>query len=263
MSSRRTARAASCSRPTSPRPRSRFPASATSSTPALARVNRYSYRSKVEQLPIEPICAGSGEPAQGPLRARRRRHLHPALRRAGLRGAARVHRSGDPALVARRRDPAHEGAAPRRASRTSRSSIRRRGARSTTAIAARASSARSTTRNDLTPHRRELARLPLDPRVGRMILEAREPRVPARGAGHRAALGVQDVRDRPLEQQQAADEAHRSSTTRSRSSSATSSCGSGSGAVAGEGESRGPRGRPPAHAHRRRAASRKARATTS
>ena len=63
--------------------------------------------------------------------------------------------------------------------------------------------------NALTPIGRELARLPLDPRIGRMILEAR----------HREALrevlvvasapvSVQDVRDRPLEQQQAADQAH-------------------------------------------------------
>ncbi|HPU12069.1 MAG TPA: DUF3418 domain-containing protein, partial [Ottowia sp.] len=54
----------------------------------------------------------------------------------------------------------------------------------------------------------ELSRLPLDPRVGRMILEARE-----RGALREvliiaAALSVQDVRDRPLEQQAQADQAH-------------------------------------------------------
>ncbi|MFV0679635.1 DUF3418 domain-containing protein, partial [Ottowia sp.] len=54
----------------------------------------------------------------------------------------------------------------------------------------------------------ELARLPLDPRVGRMIVEARE-----RGALREvlviaAALSVQDVRDRPLERQAQADQAH-------------------------------------------------------
>ncbi|WP_038217043.1 ATP-dependent RNA helicase HrpA [Xenophilus azovorans] len=62
--------------------------------------------------------------------------------------------------------------------------------------------------NELTPIGRELAKLPLDPRVGRMILEARE-----RGALQEvlvvaAALSVQDVRDRPLEAQQQADQAH-------------------------------------------------------
>ncbi len=62
--------------------------------------------------------------------------------------------------------------------------------------------------NELTAMGAELARLPLDPRVGRMILEAR-----ARGALDEvlviaSALSVQDVRDRPMEAQQQADQAH-------------------------------------------------------
>jgi len=62
--------------------------------------------------------------------------------------------------------------------------------------------------NELTPLGMELSRLPLDPRVGRMLLEAR-----SRGALDEAlviasALSVQDVRDRPMEAQQQADAAH-------------------------------------------------------
>ena len=62
--------------------------------------------------------------------------------------------------------------------------------------------------NELTPMGQELAKLPLDPRVGRMILEARE-----RGALDEvlviaSALSVQDVRDRPMEMQTQADQAH-------------------------------------------------------
>ena len=62
--------------------------------------------------------------------------------------------------------------------------------------------------NELTTMGQELAKLPLDPRVGRMILEARE-----RGALDEvlviaSALSVQDVRDRPMEAQQQADQAH-------------------------------------------------------
>jgi ATP-dependent helicase HrpA len=62
--------------------------------------------------------------------------------------------------------------------------------------------------NELTPVGRELAKLPLDPRVARMILEARE-----RGALDEvlviaSALSVQDVRDRPLELQAQADQQH-------------------------------------------------------
>jgi ATP-dependent RNA helicase HrpA len=56
---------------------------------------------------------------------------------------------------------------------------------------------------------RRLARLPVDPRIGRMILEAdrngcvREVLIIA------AALSIQDPRERPLEAQQAADDKHR------------------------------------------------------
>ena len=62
--------------------------------------------------------------------------------------------------------------------------------------------------NELTPMGWELAKLPLDPRVGRMIVEAR-----SRGALDEvlviaSALSVQDVRDRPMEMQTQADQAH-------------------------------------------------------
>ncbi|MCK6416702.1 MAG: ATP-dependent RNA helicase HrpA [Giesbergeria sp.] len=63
-------------------------------------------------------------------------------------------------------------------------------------------------KNELTPMGRELSKLPLDPRVGRMILEAR-----ARGALSEvlviaSALSLQDVRDRPMDAQQQADQQH-------------------------------------------------------
>jgi len=57
---------------------------------------------------------GERRSAQGPLRAHRQRGVLPALRGAGLHRATRAHRSGDQAGRARRRDPAHEGAPPRR-----------------------------------------------------------------------------------------------------------------------------------------------------
>jgi ATP-dependent helicase HrpA len=64
-------------------------------------------------------------------------------------------------------------------------------------------------RKRLTPLGRRLAQLPVDPRLGRMILEAdrlgcvREVMVIA------AALSIQDPRERPGEHQEAADAAHR------------------------------------------------------
>ncbi|WP_119156616.1 ATP-dependent RNA helicase HrpA [Caldimonas tepidiphila] len=63
--------------------------------------------------------------------------------------------------------------------------------------------------NELTPIGKELSRLPLDPRVGRMILEARERQSLSEVLVIASALSVQDVRDRPMEQQQAADEKHK------------------------------------------------------
>jgi ATP-dependent helicase HrpA len=63
--------------------------------------------------------------------------------------------------------------------------------------------------NELTPIGKELARLPLDPRIGRMILEARDRQSLHEVVVIASALSVQDVRDRPLEHQQAADEKHK------------------------------------------------------
>ena len=60
----------------------------------------------------------------------------------------------------------------------------------------------------LTPLGRELARLPLDPRVGRMVLAAREQGCLAEVLVIASALSVPDPRERPLERQQAADQAH-------------------------------------------------------
>ena len=62
--------------------------------------------------------------------------------------------------------------------------------------------------NELTPMGVELSRLPLDPRVGRMIIEARERKALDEVLIIASALSVQDVRDRPLEAQQQADQAH-------------------------------------------------------
>ena len=63
--------------------------------------------------------------------------------------------------------------------------------------------------NALTPLGHKLARLPLDPRVGRMILAALENACLTEMLIIASALSVQDPRDRPMEHQQAADEAHK------------------------------------------------------
>jgi len=62
--------------------------------------------------------------------------------------------------------------------------------------------------NELTPMGQELSKLPLDPRVGRMILEARSREALDEVLVIASALSVQDVRDRPMDAQQQADQAH-------------------------------------------------------
>ena len=61
----------------------------------------------------------------------------------------------------------------------------------------------------LTPLGRELARLPVDPTVGRMILQARTEDCLREVLIIAAGLSIQDPRERPLDQPAAADAAHR------------------------------------------------------
>ncbi|MFZ9682499.1 MAG: ATP-dependent RNA helicase HrpA, partial [Cephaloticoccus sp.] len=61
----------------------------------------------------------------------------------------------------------------------------------------------------LTPIGRELARLPVDPTIGRMILQAREEKALQEVLVIAAGLSIQDPRERPLDQQTQADAAHR------------------------------------------------------
>jgi ATP-dependent helicase HrpA len=61
---------------------------------------------------------------------------------------------------------------------------------------------------ELTQSGRELAKLPLDPRIGRMILAARDGHCLREMLIIAAALSVQDPRERPQEQAGAADQAH-------------------------------------------------------
>src|SRR4029079_2150909 len=60
----------------------------------------------------------------------------------------------------------------------------------------------------LTPLGRELAKLPLDPRIGRIVLAARGAGCLAEALVIASALSVPDPRERPLERAQAADPAH-------------------------------------------------------
>ena len=170
-----------------------------------ARVKRYSYRSKVEQLQVEPISQAAANQRAGRCGrvahgvcirlydekdfAARPRFTDPEILRSSLAGVILRMKSlhlGDidafPFLEAPRPKAISDGY----------QLLAELGAVDD-ALA-------------LTPVGQALARLPLDPRIGRILLEAQQ-----RGALQEAlviasALSVQDVRDRPLDAQAQADQ---------------------------------------------------------
>jgi ATP-dependent helicase HrpA len=172
-----------------------------------ARMKRYSFRSKVEQLLVEPISQSSANQRAGRCGrvangicirlydekdfAARPRFTDPEILRSSLAG------------VILRMKSLHLGVVEdfpfieRPSNRAIADGYQLLGELGAVDDA-----------NELTAMGQELAKLPLDPRVGRMIVEAR-----SRGALEEvlviaSALSVQDVRDRPMEAQQQADQAH-------------------------------------------------------
>ena len=174
----------------------------------LARVKRYSYRSKVEQLQIEPISQAAANQRAGRCGrvadgicirlydeagfAARPKFTDPEVLRSSLAGV--ILRMKSLRLGAVEDFPFLE-APPRKAIADGYALLAELGA--------------VDEGNELTATGQSLARLPLDPRVGRMILEARDRQALHEVLIIAAALSGQDVRDRPLEQQQAADEKHK------------------------------------------------------
>jgi ATP-dependent helicase HrpA len=176
--------------------------------PGLARVKRYSYRSKVEQLQVERISqaaakqrAGrSGRVAAGVcIRlydeedfGRRPAFTEPEILRSSL--ASVILRMKSLGLVAVEAFPFVDPPAPRAVA---------------DGYALLAELGAVDEANELTDVGRKLARLPIDPRVGRMVLAAKEEGCLAEVLVIAAALSVQDPRERPLERAPAADEAHK------------------------------------------------------
>ncbi len=173
-----------------------------------ARVKRYSYRNKVEQLQIEPTSQAAANQRAGRCGrvsngicirlydekdfAGRPKFTDPEIMRSSLAGVILRMKSLNLGLV---EDFPFIEPPPRRAIADGYQLLAELGA--------------VDDRNELTSMGRELARLPLDPRVGRMILEARTRQALAEVLVVASAMSVQDVRDRPLEAQQAADTAHK------------------------------------------------------
>ncbi|MGB6101175.1 MAG: ATP-dependent RNA helicase HrpA [Comamonas sp.] len=172
-----------------------------------ARVKRYSFRSKVEQLLVEPISQAAANQRAGRCGrvangicirlydeadfTQRERFTDPEILRSSLAGVILRMKSlglGDVANFPFLEAPSGRAIADGYQLLQELGAVDERGT--------------------LLPMGRELARLPLDPRVGRMIVEARTRGALAEVLVIAAALSVQDVRDRPLEAQAQADQAH-------------------------------------------------------
>ncbi|MBR8268239.1 ATP-dependent RNA helicase HrpA [Burkholderia cenocepacia] len=174
----------------------------------LARVKRYSYRNKVEQLQVESISQAAANQRAGRCGRvadgvcirlyeesdyqARARFTDPEILRSSL--ASVILRMKSLHLTAIESFPFLEPP-PGRAIADGYQLLNELGAVDDD--------------NALTPLGRELARLPLDPRVGRMILAARDQQSLREVLIIASALSVQDPRDRPIEAQEQADQAHR------------------------------------------------------
>jgi ATP-dependent helicase HrpA len=172
-----------------------------------ARVKRYSFRSKVEQLLVEPISQAAANQRAGRCGRvangicirlygeddfnQRDRFTDPEILRSSLAGVILRMKAlglGDVVNFPFLEAPSGRAIADGYQLLAELGAVDERGR--------------------LEPMGQELARLPLDPRVGRMILEARARGAVAEVLVIASALSVQDVRDRPLEAQQQADQQH-------------------------------------------------------
>ena len=173
----------------------------------LARVSRYSPRSKVQRLPVEPISQASAQQRSGRCGRigpgvcvrlysesdflARPAFTEPEILRTNLAGVILrmkflgLGEVGTFAFI----DPPDGRQV-------------RDGLQTLTEIGA------IDAKQELTPLGRRLARLPVDPRVGRMILAGMEENCLEEVLIVAAALSVQDPRERPLDQAALADASH-------------------------------------------------------
>jgi len=176
----------------------------------LARLSRYSPQTRTRRLPIEPISQSSADQRKGRsgrvaeglcIRLysekdflERPRFTQPEIQRANLADVIlRMLASGlgDIESFPFINRPSTQ------AIRSGYSLLEELGA-------IEAGNARTLTRTG-----RELARLPVDPTIGRMILQARREKALREVLVIAAALSIQDPRERPLDKQAQADAAHR------------------------------------------------------
>ncbi|HSO07411.1 MAG TPA: ATP-dependent RNA helicase HrpA [Pelomicrobium sp.] len=176
--------------------------------PGLARVNRYSWRNKVELLQVEKVSRASADQRAGrcgrvaagvAIRlygeedyTARPRYTDPEILRSSL--AAVILRMKSLRIGDVEDFPFLEAPSPRQIA-DGYQLLAELGAvdekRGLTAVGA------------------QLARFPIDPRIARMIVAARQENCLQEMLVIAAALSIQDPRERPFERAQAADDAHR------------------------------------------------------
>ncbi len=173
----------------------------------LARVSRYSVRSQIQRLPVEKISQASANQRKGRCGRvapgvcirlydeedfdARPEFTEPEILRTNL--AAVILQMRSMALGAIDSFPFVEAPEPR---------FVNDGYRTLQELAA------LDTARELTPLGKRLARLPIDPRLGRMVLAAVDEGALDEVLTIVSALSVQDPRDRPFDKRQAADELH-------------------------------------------------------
>ncbi len=179
----------------------------------LARVKRYSPRNKVEQLQIEKIAQSAARQRAGRCGRvmdgvcfrlydeadfdRRPTHTEPEILRSSLAGV--ILRMKALKLGAVEDFPFIDPPGGR---------LIGDGYQLLTELGALDDAQGDDAARELTPIGRELAKLPLDPKIGRMILAARDRGCLREVLVIAAALSVQDPRERPQESTGAADQAH-------------------------------------------------------
>ena len=182
--------------------------------PGVARISRYSNKTKVQRLPIEPISQASANQRSGrcgrvadgvAIRLYsqtdyegREPYTEPEILRTSLASvilqmaALRLGNVADFPFI----DPPDRRAIAD-------------GVALLTEIGAISANSKSMHEPRLTAIGHQLARLPIDPRLGRMLLEANKRGCASEVMVIVSALSIQDVRERPLDAQEAADAMHR------------------------------------------------------
>lgn len=181
--------------------------------PGMARISRYSYRTKVQRLPIEPVSQASANQRKGRCGRvsqgicirlyseedfiSRPEFTDPEILRTNLASVILQMTAlglGDIAAF-----PFVEAPDKRHI---------QDGVRLLEELGAIQSN-ESATHYQLTSLGRQLSQLPVDPRLARMVLEAQKQGCVREAMIIAAGLSIQDPRERPLDKQQAADEKHR------------------------------------------------------